>query len=167
MGGRAKRGRHGHRPQGQVQRQRAERARRQRGPGTSLGTAWRGRKQKGNSGQWAVGSAHQRCAGTRCSVHCGAGGCRAMRPCLVGGPGRTTTHLHHQQPPVVRTPPSEEGRPSRMGWGCVVRWLPGKRCMLQWGRPALGQRAQDGDGGRQRQRGEEEWKEGMEGEKER
>ena len=40
-----------------------------------------------DSGQWAMGSAHQRCAGTRCSVHCGAGACRAVRPCLVAGLG--------------------------------------------------------------------------------
>ena len=69
------------------------------------------------SGQWAVGSAHQRCAGTRCSVHCGAGGCCAVRPCLVGGPGRTTTHLSHQQPPVVRIPPARIGGPPGRGWG--------------------------------------------------
>ena len=35
--------------------------------------------------------------------------------------------------------------------------------MLWRGRPALGQRAQEGDGGRQRQRGEEEWEERRKG----
>ena len=49
--------------------------------------------------------------GTRCSVHCGAGGCRAVRPCLVWGPGRTTTHLIHQQPPAVRIPPARKAGP--------------------------------------------------------
>ena len=119
-------GRHAHCLRGQGQRQRAKRAQRQCGPGTSRGIAWRGRKQKGDSGQWAAGSAHQRCGGTRCSVHCGAGGCRAMRPCLVGGLGCTTTHLLHQQLRVVRTPPPlarKAGPPGRGGaeWcgGCL------------------------------------------------
>ena len=35
----------------------------------------------------------------------------------------------------------------------MVRWLPRKRCILWRGRPALGQRAQEGDSGWQRQRG--------------
>ena len=68
-----------------------------------------------DSGQWAVGSAHQRCGGTRCSVHCGAPSCRAVRPCLFGGPGRTTT-ISSINNPLLCASPSEEGRPSRDGW---------------------------------------------------
>ena len=120
------------------------------------------------SGQWAVGSAHQRCAGTRCSVHCGAGGCRAVMPCLVGGPGRTTTHLHQQQPPVVRIPPARKAGPR--GWG-GAEWCGGylgsSACCGGEGRrwssgPKRGTAGGIGSGGRRNGRREGKVKRGKE-----
>ena len=111
-----------------------------------------------DGGQWAVGNAHQRCAGTRCSVHCGAGGCRAVRPCLVGGLGRTTTHLLHQQPPVVRIPwtpwtPARKAGPRGRGgaeWcgGCLGSGAACGREGRRWGSgPKRGTAGGSGSGG--------------------
>ena len=65
-------------------------------------------------------------------------------------------------------PPPERGRPALAGGvglrGAVVTW---EAVHAVVGKAGVGAWAQEGDGGRQRQRGEEEWKEGMEGEKER
>ena len=113
-----------------------------------------------DSGQWVVGSVHRRCAGTRCSVHCGAGGCRPVRPCLVGGPGRPTTRLL-QQLPVVRIPPASKAGPRGRG---AAEWCGGYlgsgACSggegRRWGSgPKMGTAGGSGSGGG-----------GMEGEKE-
>ena len=121
-----------------------------------------------DSEQWAAGSTHQRCAGTRCSVHCGAGGCCAVRPCLVGGPGRTTTHLQHQQPPVVRIPAAKTAGPR--GWGgaewCGGYLGSGACCGGQgpcWGSGPK-RRTAGGSGSGGRRNGRREWKERRKGE---
>ena len=76
------------------------------------------------SGQWAVGSAHQRCAGTRCNVHCGAGGCRVVRPCLVGGQAAQQPISSINNPLLCASP--QRGRPALAGGvglsGAVVTW---------------------------------------------
>ena len=80
-----------------------------------------------------------------------------MRPCLVGGPGRTTTHLLHQKPLVVRIPSARKpGLPGGVGLSCaVVAWEAVHPVAGKGGVGAAGPR-----GGQQvaAAAGEEEWK---------
>ena len=82
-------------------------------------TAWRGRKQKGDSGQWAVGSGQRRPAVCWYPLQCAlwSGWLPRCEALLGWGPRPHNNPSPPSTTPCCAHPPSEEGRPSRQEWG--------------------------------------------------